>query len=208
MVRKDVQLFTLIFITCWLTWHLCYFPAHAQVSIENGHASEFFSEGMYAPTEMAFDKKGNLFLGSGYEPTWPIGGTPTPIFKVFPDGTCIPFSLPISDPDALTVSQGDDVFVGSYGGVITHIDGITQAQSIWLIDSRLKNMDGLRFAPSGDLFAVAIDSAKVHKIDIHTKEVFETNQQPREGIGDYAWKVSAITRYRPPSPTRDNLWRG
>jgi hypothetical protein len=63
--------------------------------------------------------------------------------------------------------------VGSYGGVITEIDGVTEIQTTWVVDYRLKNIDGLRFAPSGELFAVAIDSAKVHKIDPITKNVVE-----------------------------------
>lgn len=137
----------------------------AQIPFENGHSLEHFSSGMFAPTQMAFDDSGNLYIGSGYEPTWPYTMTPTPIFKVLPDGTCLQFSDPISDPDALTVDENGDVFVGSYGGTITKIDALTENQSIWLTDPYLKNIDGLRFSSSGDLFAVAIDSPKVHKID-------------------------------------------
>lgn len=147
--------------------------SQAQLAVENGISLEHFSSGMYAPTEMAFDPSGNLFIGSGYEPTWPYVGAPTPVFKVQPDGTCTPFSDPIVDPDALTVDSAGDVFVGSYGGVVTRIDGFTEFKSTWLVDSRLKNIDGLRFSPSGDLFAVAIDSAKVHKINPITKSVEE-----------------------------------
>jgi len=149
------------------------FAGKQPIPFENGIDVEHFSSGMFAPTEMAFDHLGNLFVASGYEPSWPIGGHPTPIFKVFPNGTTVPFSIPVSDPDALSVSSVGDVYVGSYGGIITKIDGITENQTLFLKDNRLKNIDGLRFSPSGLLYTVAIDSAKVHTIDIVTKTVTE-----------------------------------
>ncbi len=147
--------------------------AGGQVPFENGVAQEWFTNGVFAPTEMAFDSMGNLFVGSGYEPAWPNVGAPTPIFKILPNGTTLTFSSPISDPDALTVGPNDHVYVGSYGGIITQIDGVTEIQMIWLVDSRLENIDGLRFSPDGFLYTVASDSSKVHKIDPATKTVVE-----------------------------------
>ena len=154
---------------------LALFPGYGygQIPLENGITHHHFAGGMYAPTEMAFDSAGNLFCGSGYEPNWPYSGAPTPVFKVLPDGTVAAFSTPISDPDALTVGPDDNVYVGSWGGIITFIDGQTEMQSLWLADTRLKNIDGLRFSPSGELFTVAIDSSKVYRIDPATKAVNE-----------------------------------
>jgi hypothetical protein len=165
--RSAVAAAFLGFVLSWVS------QAPAQVPFENGRSLEYFSSGMYAPTEMAFDPWGNLFIGSSFEPTWPVGLTPTPIFRVSPDGTCVPFSNPISDPDALTVGSQGEVYVGSYGGKITRIDPVTENQATFVTDTRLMNIDGLKFAPWGELFAVAIDSAKVHTIDPATKAVEE-----------------------------------
>ena len=61
----------------------------------------------------------------------------------------------------------------NYAGRITRIDPVSGAQTTWVSDARLGNIDGLAFDAVGDLLVSAIDHLKIHRVNGATKQITE-----------------------------------
>ncbi|MEW6745951.1 MAG: hypothetical protein AB1486_24690 [Planctomycetota bacterium] len=139
--------------------------AAAQQVFVNGESSRLLSADLVFPLELDIDATGNVYVASGFYPS------AVDIFRYTVDGRVETFTNPIDDPDSLAVDAAGYVYVGSYGGRITRIDPVTGGQETWLLDGAIGNIDGMHFAPSGDLLVVSIDRGAVYRIAVPSRQV-------------------------------------
>lgn len=144
-------------------------PLTAQVPFENGYSLAEVTGGLQGPSSIARDASGRVYVASIYDKHG--SGNPTDIFRVLPDGTVELFTAPILDPDVLCLDGAGNVYVGSWPGKVTVVDPSTGAQSTWVVDSKLGNIDGMAFDGNGDLLVTAIDHLKVHCVDPVTRDI-------------------------------------
>jgi sugar lactone lactonase YvrE len=144
-------------------------PSAAQVPFENGYSLKEVTGGLKGPSSIARDAGGRVYVASIYDEHG--SGNPTDIFRVLPDGTVELFTAPILDPDVLCLDGEGYVYVGSWPGKVTLVNPSTGAQSTWISDSKLGNIDGMAFDGNGDLLVTAIDHHRVHRVDHSTKAI-------------------------------------
>jgi streptogramin lyase len=141
----------------------------AQTPFENGISLAEVTGGLKGPSSIAIDTAGRVYVASIYDKYG--SGNPTDIYRVLPDGTVELFTAPILDPDVLCLDAAGDVYVGAWPGKVTHIDPSSGAQTTWISDTQLGNIDGMAFDAAGDLLVTAIDHGKIHRIDGVTREI-------------------------------------
>jgi len=145
--------------------------AAAQVPFAEGISLTEVTGGLKGPSSIARDGAGRVYVASILDQYGP--GQPTDIYRVLPDGTVELFTAPLLDPDVLCLDAAGNVYVGAWPGKVTLIDPASGAQSTWVSDSRLGNIDGLAFDKAGDLLVSAIDHLKIHRVDKTTRQITE-----------------------------------
>ena len=150
--------------------------------------------GLPSPASLARDPStGVIFASSLFNKNGP--GKKTDIHRVQPDGTVELFTNPLHDPDVLAMDSSGFIYVGAYSGRITRIDPVSGAQTVWVHDGALGNVDGLAFRADGDLLVSAIDHSRIHLVDGTTQTVTEfadLDSLNAFGFGSIALHGSAV----------------
>lgn len=146
-------------------------PGAAQTPFENGFSLVEVADGLQGPSSIARDASGRVYVASIYDMNGP--GNPTDIFRVLTDGTVELFTAPLLDPDVLCLDAAGNVYVGAWPGKVTLIDPASGAQSTWVNDSSLGNIDGMAFDSGGGLLVTAIDHCTIHRVDGATLQITE-----------------------------------
>jgi len=112
-----------------------------------------FASGLTAPVGLAFDGKGNTFIGDAG------GGV---VVKVAPDGIQSAFATIPEGPTGLAFDGSGNLFVGVFntGAVLKFTPDGTQSTFV----SGLTNATGLAFDKDGNLFAADLGAGVIYKI--------------------------------------------
>jgi sugar lactone lactonase YvrE len=112
-----------------------------------------FASGLIAPVGLAFDGKGNTFIGDAG------GGA---VVRVAPDGTQTTFANIPEGPTGLAVDNSGNLFVAVFnkGAVLKFTPNAAQSTFV----SGLTNATGLAFDKDGNLFAADLGGGVIYKI--------------------------------------------
>ena len=119
------------------------------------------------PLQLAVGADEQLWAASGLVDPTPGSRGSVPIWSVSRTGRARSLDVGVADPDALTIGPDGRIYTGSFGGrVVAHevrADG-TFVSEEFVHDRRVGNVDGMTWF-DGDLYVVAYDHARVHRVD-------------------------------------------
>lgn len=130
-----------------------------------------FASGLGSPAGLAFDPKGNLFVGNN-------AGT---IIKVTPNGTKTTFASGLNKPFGVAVDANGNIFEADEGS--GNIFEFTPAGVRTTFATGLSSPAGLAFDPAGNLFVSNFTGGSITKITPNgTKSTFATGLSFPDGL--------------------------
>ena len=115
--------------------------------VPSGFTVETFATGVPNPYSLAFDSKGNLFVGKDLEEA------NTAISKITPEGIVSSFGDAVMhDPDAVAVDSADNVFVGNCKGVGVFKITPEGETTVFVSGHSIGNVASLSFDSAENLF--------------------------------------------------------
>jgi hypothetical protein len=177
------------------------YPIDKVFKLPPGFQAELFVEGLYLPTLLDFDSKGNLFVGSN--------AARGPIWKITPDKKIKP-SNPILDPDGVVVDSQDRVLVAGAGSGITLVNSFDGGTDETIVTG-LGNLDAIDIDSKGNI-VVLENERNVTWIDADTKKTKVLYHMPAGKSGDIIFspdeKSLLIGRNSPGQITKIDLSTG